>query len=199
MFYKTKILNIMDRPHDSFPVFVEQLKEIEKLLPRKDIFFLKIFNLKKSTFILSLQERFFMNIKPYLNLNNENSKHIFENFYIKYFQHKNYITSRQNCIIDSFFLLEALKINSNIIIQDIVDCNKNNVFFFGDLFVSIQFLKHNHSLNINENQLIILFDYISDKKLIENLCSKFNTENFIFKSYSLYLQQNELKNILKNF
>lgn len=198
MFNKTKILNIMDRPHDSLLVFVEHLSQIEELLYRKDNFFLKLFNLKKSKFYLSLQERFLLNIKPYFN--DENSKLVFEKIYTKYFQHKNYIISRQNCIVDTFFLLEALKINSHIIIKDIVDCNKNNSFFFEDFFNQIEFLKKHYSLDINDNQLISIFDYIkSEKEFIYDISSEFSAEHYFFNIYSLYLHKNELKNTLENF
>lgn len=198
MFNKTKILNIMDRRHDSFPVFVEHLKEIEKLLHRKDIFFLKIFNLKKSKFILSLQEKFISNIDPYLN--NENSIYLFENFYTKYFQNKNYLISNKNCLIDCFFLFEALKINSHIVIKDIADCNKNNYFFFGDFFSHIHCLKKHYSLDISDNQLITIFDYFrTDKEFIDNICKQFQNEHYFFNLYSLYLEKNELKHKLNNF
>lgn len=198
MFNKTKILNIMDRPHDSLSVFIEHLSQIEELLYRKDNFFLKLFNLKKSKFYLSLQEKFLLNIKPYFN--NENSKYVFESFYIKYFGHKNYLIPKQNCVVDCYFLIEALKINSHIIIKDIVDCNKNNPFFFEDFFNHIELLKKYSSLNIDDNQLISIFEYIkSEKEFIYDICSEFSAEHYFFNIYSLYLEKNELKNTLENF
>lgn len=198
MFNKTKILNIMDRPHDSLSVFIEHLSQIEELLYRKDNFFLKLFNLKKSKFYLSLQERFLLNIKPYFN--DENSKLVFEKIYIKYFQHKNYLIPKQNCVVDCTFLIEALKINSDIIIKDIVNCNKNNTFFFKNFFNHIDLLKEYSFFNINDNQLINIFDYInSEKEFIYDISSEFSAEHYFFKIYSLYLQKDELKNTLENF